>query len=393
MLTRSLHAQVVLVLVILTVTLLAQLLITRGNLLTLSVDQKTIAHSYDNMGLVYELERDVIDLQRNLLIYKETASDTSIQRFYTIMERLEDKLVQLEGRVSIGSSLNIDKKLISRMSDHLNDYQDNFASVMNGRSKREEIIVEVNSLLSEIDKESDIIFKSQEKSRADIHLLVSKMGQSFNGYLNSFDVDYIESFKIESKKLDTVIGNIKGNHTKLDKTIKKLNKRFIRLTHVTRGYIYLVNVVMAGSANEFLYLSEKIRKEVQNKQSILVESTDQSSERIRFNNNVIALISITIVLLIAWFLSKRILLPIQGITNVFRILSRGDEIDSIPSTDRKDEVGDLAKAASVFHDKNRQTHELLERSQDMIANQEVMNIRLEEEKIKLSKRLNQKVCS
>ena len=382
MLTRSLHAQVVLVLVILTVTLLAQLLITRGNLLTLSVDQKTIAHSYDNVGLVYELERDVIDLQRNLLIYKETASDTSIQRFYTIMERVEKNLVDFEEQVIRGSSLNIDKKLISRMSDHLNDYQDNFASVMNGRSKREEIIVEVNSLLNEIDTESDVIFKSQEKSLAEIHLLVSRMGQSFNGYLNSFDVDYIGTFKSESKKLNAVIEKTKGNHTNFYQTINKLNKRVIRLTHVTRGYIYLVNVVMAGSANEFLYLSEQMRKEVKNNQTILVETTDQSSKRIRLNNNIIALISITIVLLIAWFLSRRILLPIQGITNVFRVLSRGDEVGSIPSTDREDEVGDLAKAASVFHDKNKQTHELLERSQDMIANQEMMNIRLEEEKNK-----------
>ena len=309
MLTRSLHAQVVLVLVILTVTLLAQLLITSDSLLTLSVDQKTIEHSYDNVGLVYELERDVIDLQRNLLIYKETASDTSIQRFYTIMERVEKNLVDFEEQVIRGSSLNIDKKLISRMSDHLNDYQDNFASVMNGRSKREEIIVEVNSLLSEIDTESDVIFKSQEKSLAEIHFLVARMGQSFNGYLNSFDVDYIDTFKSESKKLNAVIEKTKGNHTNFYQTINKLNKQFIRLTHVTRGYIYLVNVVMAGSANEFLYLSEQIRKEVKNNQTILVETTDQSSKRIRLNNNIIALISITIVLLIAWFLSRRILLP------------------------------------------------------------------------------------
>jgi signal transduction histidine kinase/CheY-like chemotaxis protein len=64
------------------------------------------------------------------------------------------------------------------------------------------------------------------------------------------------------------------------------------------------------------------------------------------------------------------------------VLSKGDEIDNIPGTDRADEVGDLAKAAAVFHQNNKLTHELLDRSQDMIANQEVMNIQLQAEKDK-----------
>ncbi len=57
-------------------------------------------------------------------------------------------------------------------------------------------------------------------------------------------------------------------------------------------------------------------------------------------------------------------------------------MSQIPSTHRYDEIGDLAKAAEVFHTKNKQTHDLLERSQDMIATQEVLNLQLAAEKDK-----------
>jgi signal transduction histidine kinase len=139
---------------------------------------------------------------------------------------------------------------------------------------------------------------------------------------------------------------------------------------------------MAGSANEFLYLSEELRHEVETIKDNLMIGANSSSKRILFNNNIEAILAIAIKLLLALFLSRRILLPIKNITAVFRVLSKVDEIDNIPGTDRADEVGDLAKAAAVFHQNNKLTHELLDRSQDMIANQEVMNIQLQAEKDK-----------
>jgi hypothetical protein len=59
---------------------------------TLFNDEQAITLSYKKVNLVYELERDVIDLQRNLLIYKETASNDSSARFNSLMNSVESKL-------------------------------------------------------------------------------------------------------------------------------------------------------------------------------------------------------------------------------------------------------------------------------------------------------------
>jgi hypothetical protein len=53
MLSRSLYGQVILALVLLTITLLTQLALSRGDIQTLLGNQTAIAQSYDNVGRVY----------------------------------------------------------------------------------------------------------------------------------------------------------------------------------------------------------------------------------------------------------------------------------------------------------------------------------------------------
>ena len=101
------------------------------------LNQETISAAYANVGLVYELERDVIDLQRNLLIFKETASEISVSRFYELMDKVEASLVTFESNIDKHALLNIDDGLLERMRGHLHDYRDNFSSVVDGRSQRE----------------------------------------------------------------------------------------------------------------------------------------------------------------------------------------------------------------------------------------------------------------
>ncbi len=376
---RSLHTQVILVLVVLTTTLAAQLLLSRNSLSTLFHDQEVILQSSDNVGLVYELERDVINLQRTLLIYKATASETSSKKFFGLMTSVKNKLITLEGNSLKNTLLTIDKTLIKRMGNHLNDYQENFSSVVTGRSKRDELVSGIKKTMKALaDKLSNATLVNKTLL-FDIKLHFSQMNNSFNEYLISPDLEYSDKFKNESNQLKNILVSV-GHYNLEIKVLNKLSKNIFRLTQVTRGYVFLVNVVMAGSANEFLYLTEKIRGQVTASKSDLIIVTKNSGEVIRTKYNVIAVISLIIIVMIAWFLSKRIFMPIREITQVFRVLSKGDEIDSIPSTNRRDEIGDLAKSAEVFHEKNKLTHDLLEKSQDMISNQEVLNIQLEAEK-------------
>jgi signal transduction histidine kinase len=381
MLIRSLYTQVILALILLGVTTSTQLLLSRSDIQVLQENQNAITDSYNNLTHVYDLERDVVDLQRNLLIYKVTGSESSGERFFSIMGQVIGDLEVFKKRSENNANFEQYQTIITGMFRHLIGYQENFINVIDSRAQRDDLKKEVESYIKKISDQSIDKFPIGSNKLSEIKFYLAAITRSLYQYLHQPDLDYITEFKTRLASLKLLIQGSENTETLLP-LINNLSKRFVRLTHVTRGYTFLINVVMAGSANEFLYLSEKLKIEVEKDKDQLILFIEKSAHKILFINNIELGVSIFIMLLIAWFLSQRILIPINDITEVFRILSKGDEVDRIPGAERSDEVGDLAKAAEVFHKKNNLTHELLERSQDMIANQEVMNILLETEKDK-----------
>lgn len=381
MLIRSLYTQVTLALILLGVTMCTQLILSRSDMQVFQKNQSEITDSYNNLTQVYELEKDIIDLQRNLLIYKETGSESSGERFFLIMERVIGNLENFNKRSE--NNLNHEKYqiIITGMFRHLTGYQENFLNVIDGRTQRNGLKNEIELYIKEVSNQSNERLPVGSDQLSEIKFYLAAITRSLYQYLHQPDSDYITAFKARLASLNILIEGSENTKVLLP-VINNISKRFVKLTHVTRGYIFLINVVMAGSASEFLYLSGKLKAEVEKDKDQLISFVEESAARVLFTNNIEVGVSIFIMLLIAWFLSKRILIPINDITEVFRILSKGDEIQSIPGAERSDEVGDLAKAAEVFHKKNKLTHGLLEQSQDMIANQEVMNILLEAEKNK-----------
>ena len=369
---RSLQAQVNIVLLVLTVTLLSQLFSARNSLSTLVENQSRLTQSHNNVGVVYELERDVIDLQRNLLIYKATGSDSAIHRFHTIMESVNEQVLNLSKEVGEGAEFLISDEDFSRMVTHLADYELNFTSVINAKAQQESVIEIIEKDLVSIDQ-----YTQESKNQVSVNIKSDVVGlrEIMADYLSTFNPLEISRFNKRISNIITSFENIRYIEG-VGKT-KNIKKQFRRLIQLTRGYQYLVNVVMAGSANEFLFITKKIRKSAIKKQEDIEFNAEVSSKHAQFINSIISVVSILIIISIAWFLSRNIMYPIKSITDVFTILSRGDDVDTIPSANRNDEIGDLARAAEIFHKNNSLTKKLLVESQDMIATQEVLNIQLD----------------
>ncbi|MCW9047685.1 MAG: ATP-binding protein [Gammaproteobacteria bacterium] len=382
---RSLKNQIFFVLVILVSVLLIQILLSRSIQSTLLKNQHIINQSYEHVGLAYELERDVMDLQRNLLIYKETASEISSSRFYELMKRLKQRLDIFENVIKNSSSSTTQTDMISRMRAHLNDYNDNFSSVIDGRSQRNSIIknniqpayININKTINNLTLNKKNV--SDEKiNKIKYHIASSE--KLIYQYLNSPDQEHVNQFKKEITLIYSSSDSILSNPEPTRVLLKTLKKDFLKLTQITRGYVFLVNVVMAGSANEFLYLTKALRESVSEAQKEMTAQAKSQSTIAQTNANITSIISILITLLTGWFLSNRIITPIRNITDVFRMLTKDETVKNIPGIQRKDEIGALAKAANIFHSKNKQTSELLLSTQKMHDEQEKLNIELAIEK-------------
>jgi signal transduction histidine kinase/CheY-like chemotaxis protein len=387
---RTIKAQILLVLATLIMLLLSQVFLSR-NMQSTFVDSLDLTQqAVVKVGIVRELERDVIDLQRNVLIYKESASESAINRFNLLMEKNYNNLTRLEQLTSQEKTSDVYLDYITRMRNHLNDYKENFSSVMVGRTKRQtlyntELLNEFETLFSNITINQDETGSLQDTlKQAKYH--IARAENFLLQYLQTPEQQLISPFKQQLSLAKIQINKKLESHKDFQAVIDRLSNvetDFQQLTQITRGYLFLVNVVMAGSANEFLFLARELNKLVTERFINTNISVKQTLDNTRIGSNLFSAVEIILAAVTALFLTYRIMLPINIITNVFQRLTKGENVDSIPGLKRKDEIGQLAQAADVFHEKNKQTTALLEQSQLLNAKQEALNNQLIASKQKL----------
>lgn len=137
----SIRTQLVFVLIALVTLLLLQSYIARENQAALIKGMTATSNAVVDVSLVKELERDVLDLQRNVLIFKENASQSAVTRFERLMTTINEKLDTLsQSQVSLNEENN--NFVLSRMREHLSAYRENFKQVVDARRQRDDLLVD-----------------------------------------------------------------------------------------------------------------------------------------------------------------------------------------------------------------------------------------------------------
>ncbi|MGY0586209.1 MAG: ATP-binding protein [Paraglaciecola chathamensis] len=383
---KTLKAQILLVSVILILLLVSQVFVTRSN-------QSTFVNSLDlthqaviKVSLVRELERDVLDLQRNVLIYKDSASKSAITRFNSLIQSSIDNLSKLEALTSNEEQVDVYHGFIARMRSHIAEYKDNFSNVIAGRSKRDTLFnkhlsVDINEILSSLSTNEGSTSPRVEGAKYHITRAENVTYQ----YLLKPDYQLVDDFRNglnQAKALLTQEAQPQQEYAAQIDKLDKIEGEFLQLTNVTSGYLFLVNVVMAGSANEFLFMARELNRLVTSKLGDTNEQVKSNIENNQISSDLFSIIGILLACITAYFLASRIMLPINTITEVFKKLAKGEDVDAIPGITQQNEIGQLANAADVFHEKNKQTTVLLLEAQRLNSEQETLNAELVEAKHK-----------
>ena len=375
---RSLQAQISIVLAGLILILIVQVILSRVGLDSLATSQEQLSSSFSNIELVQRLERDVVDLQRNALIYKDTSSTTAVSKFNDILDQVITTLETIAKAFDLEGGSEEKAEIIARMLTHLRDYGENFQSVTEIQARKQAIFEKnLTNKIKNVQDRISHIDKSNNKLRQLLYYL-SQSESNIYLYLISPDYELVNQFSenlhhtIEiSKELNLQTATFQLNQIKAN---------FTKLTQLNRSSIYLVNIVMTGSANEFLFLTKKLRSIVREEEALVKANTEKVTSTTKYRNDIVAVLSVILALIIAFFLQHRILNPIRKITHVFKALSKDGSIDVIPGINNNDEIGDLAQSANVFRQKNQQTQELLSKAQEMNLKQEQLNKELENAK-------------
>lgn len=335
--------------------------------------------------LTGSLQHDIIDLQRNTLIYKNSDSQSALKNINALYARLKSTLQKLKETEFLKSQTN---NLIS-MENHLEDYKNNFDIVLENKKKLHTLINNhTNITPKEINKEIDNLTFSYTQKELINSQFQEAQAQSIYYLLNG-DQKNISQFK---KNINTIKDTLK-NHKENEKISEKINsykKYFLRIVSLKRNYTFLINVVMAGSAREIIYYSKNL---TQLSEASSNEQQASSFRSVKKQQHIIfSLLGFGILMAIAtpFYFFGLITKPIQKITVVFKHLSSGNSVSRIPGLERQDEIGQLARAADIFKAKNEQTTELLQHAKNSIIIQQNLNKELTLAKLQAEKSLSVK---
>jgi signal transduction histidine kinase/CheY-like chemotaxis protein len=390
-------------------SLKSQLIISLAIIILLFIGQEYVAYQSQKLlasGLasnqkiaegvvqVKVLEKGVLDLQRNVLIYKENKGSSVLKRLNDIMTSVTHKL-DLTTLFIKNNQIGTNQEIaIDSMRNHLKDYRENFDSVVLLMNKKNElfnqkILVKLSLLKNMTDEipnniKSNQLTQPSQSTHIDtkkIDDLTSALQLAAYQYFLLPNSESISNFQNTLNTLKSIVMVL--NIEALNANLAALSADFNLLTQVTRNYNYLVNVVMSGSANEFLYLaknlSEVVLQHLNSSNSSLNTIIDESTVR----GNIMFILGIFLTSLITIYVLKRLIFPIQKVTQVFDTLAANKELNEQLEVDRDDEIGHLIKSASIFQLKNQQTKDLLIQSQQL--NEQLVESQQKAEKATQSK--------
>lgn len=328
----------------------------------------------DKSQINLQLTAQIADIHRQALIYTHeghrSAADQVTSIYKELLGRIDQRLQESQPQT---------RPNLAAIRLHLENYHLAFLQVKQQRDLRHKLIniefrnnaSEIERLINQLIEQSSDSVSTQIMLRDILNALLSVEKNVFR-YLDSLDANYVISAKQNLSKvfegLNAIDKRGESTQTIVKQTVDKLEQyeqSFIEGIQHTRGYLYLINVVMAAEAYEILYQAKKLS-------SLITEFSDLKEQTIfaRMNDAfnwliVFAVCLLFLLIAFSYCIGKSIARPIAHLTKTFRELAQGSSAARIPKYRIPDEIGDLTRAATAFRNKNTQTEKLLQESVEL----------------------------
>lgn len=368
------------------IVIIAIILITYAVFARTDRDLRDFVTSSNRSHIDLQLTAQVADLHRLALTYTyeghRSAADQVKHSYQNLMQQIDHTLQH--------DSLPV-KTILTTIKSRLESYYLAFVQLRRQRDLRQQLInVEfrnnansVEALISELMEHTSnsLAMQLEFKSMLNTLLLVEK---NVFRYLDSLDASYINAAK---HNLSHVVDRLNAlnlldysSSSTIQQAIHKLDQyqqSYIEAVQHTRGYLYLINVVMAAEAYEINYQSKKlsslITSEMRSKEVAI-----QNSQTEALNVLIIsASLLLSLLIVLSYVIGQSISIPIIRLTETFRLLTSGSGDAKIFNSPVADEISELSQAAAAFRDKNTQTEKLLARSIQLTQALEKNRIALE----------------
>lgn len=336
---------------------------------------------------VLNVDRDVQELRLRVDRFVSTGYDSQRAEALNIYGRLQKLIESTKEQLEEGEMANI----FTQIGTHVEQYMQQFDLVIEERRIRRELFQQ--QLPASSQKVEELFDKlttasadgNSEQTRllalSQAHAYFSQAEQSLLRYFETPDTKHVNEAVAHLKLAEAKIKETENLAAEQQLLLDKINEhRAIGLQAVqsTRGYLFFLNVVMAGEASEISYYSNLLRQLAEESRDRIGQRITSTSDNIKRVTGLTLAIASILSVLIAARLAFLIIPPITALTGAFQKLSAGESLGQVPGADREDEIGLMAQAARVFSNQNSKTRELLKRSEALSEELHAKAAQLEE---------------
>ncbi|MGH1455236.1 MAG: PAS domain S-box protein [Alphaproteobacteria bacterium] len=319
-----------------------------------------------------EIEKDIVELQRNVLVYSYVGYQGVLKKNEFLQNELEEKFSMIEPITRQDAEI---KGRYDRMLGHYKDYKEGFRKAITGRNSLADLNKKnINPLIGELQNQIDEIQKiAIAIGNAQTVYEISKIRQDLSHITSNVKLIATPSASFAVSETRRLLLNIEKKAAELEmglnnaplkiqtKTFKKnlgrLEKKFKQAVSLNRTHLQLVNVVLAGKAAEMNKLSDELDHLVRQRTQVLSQDIQSNIKNSQTQFIHLSFFAGAIGVFSSVLIAMSIAGSVRGMATTLSRLSKGKLDIQIPGQNRKDEIGEMAIAANEFKDLTRRIEE------------------------------------
>ena len=331
--------------------------------------------TYDEMNAhairILEIDESISELQRNVAVYMNSGHASAADRVREIQQHVTARIMSEIADDPTSKSAHD----LNEMAELIRSYGENFEKVAVDRARRLHLVDTVmadarSSALGTLTRNAEDGGLSPSDA-ADIEVLILRGESTALRYFETPRGGLVDEATTVLEQAAARAESL--GEQEVNAAISRFRDAFLDATQSTRGFLHLVNVVLAGEAASLSHTSHAVRDASMAQRDRIKKNMEAASRRVLLISDVMAAVAVLFGIATSTFLVRVMIRPVLDMTATFQRLATGDSEARISGMDRNDEIGEMAAAAEVFRKQNIETQDLLRETQTLAADLERQN--------------------
>ncbi|MGE5503591.1 MAG: methyl-accepting chemotaxis protein [Actinomycetota bacterium] len=322
-----------------------------------------LGHVSENAVRVQTIERNVVGLRRNVLIFTGSSGDDKAMARVT---ELHGALKKDIGDAIAATTTAERKAALEQMMVLLEKYYANVEKLVVLRAQRDKLVNEELNVLGLTARKDITAIIESAMARKEFEL-AAEAGQvqerlmlmrlAANKFLITADKAQIDEVKVEADKVEGAAKDVRAL-TKDAQTRQMIDNamtlvlKYAKATQDVAVVVTEINRIVAKEnaevANQFGDLATHVKKSQLETFDKLEAEVQETAGTQKTTSAVLSTLATLLGVAFAWIIARAILVPINAMTSAMGELASGKLEVTVPALDRHDEIGDMAKAVQVF---------------------------------------------